>query len=62
MLEKGADIAVVGRGIVAAKSPEAEVLIYKKTLWQYYEQRVSAKEIWLSFWSIYLYSFLFGTN
>lgn len=45
MLENGADIAVVGRGIVAVKNPEAQVLIYRKTLWQYYEKRVSAEEI-----------------
>lgn len=40
MLEKGADIAIVGRGIIAAKNPELQAKLYKDTLWQYYMQRV----------------------
>ncbi|KAJ8730275.1 hypothetical protein PYW07_017313 [Mythimna separata] len=43
ILEKGADVIVVGRGIVAAKSPEAQAVIYKDTLWKCYLKRVSGK-------------------
>ena len=43
ILEKGGDVIVVGRGIVAAKSPEAQAVIYKDTLWKCYLKRVSGK-------------------
>ncbi|KAL0841005.1 hypothetical protein ABMA28_014781 [Loxostege sticticalis] len=43
MLEKGADVVVVGRGIVAAKSPESQALVYKDVLWKNYLKRVSGK-------------------
>ncbi|XP_072932178.1 uridine 5'-monophosphate synthase [Epargyreus clarus] len=43
ILENGADIVVVGRGIVAAKSPESQAVIYKDTLWKCYAKRVSGK-------------------
>lgn len=38
--EKGADIAVVGRGIIAAKNPEAAAKLYRDRLWAAYEQRL----------------------
>ncbi|GBP75187.1 Uridine 5'-monophosphate synthase [Eumeta japonica] len=41
VLEKGADVAVVGRGIVAAKNPESQAVIYKEALWECYVKRIS---------------------
>ncbi|XP_063824785.1 uridine 5'-monophosphate synthase-like [Ostrinia nubilalis] len=43
MLEKGADVVVVGRGILSAKNPAAEALVYKEALWKNYLKRVSGK-------------------
>lgn len=43
VLENGADIIVVGRGIIAAKNPEAQVIIYKDILWKCYLKRISGK-------------------
>lgn len=43
ILENGADVVVVGRGIVAAKSPEAQAVIYRDALWKCYVKRVSGK-------------------
>ncbi|CAK1595874.1 unnamed protein product [Parnassius mnemosyne] len=43
VLENGADVVVVGRGIVASKNPEAQAAIYKDTLWKCYMKRVSGK-------------------
>ncbi|XP_013188315.2 uridine 5'-monophosphate synthase [Amyelois transitella] len=43
IVENGADVIVVGRGIVTSKSPETEALIYKDALWRCYEKRVSGK-------------------
>lgn len=43
ILEKGADVVVVGRGIVAAKNPEVQAVLYKDTLWKNYLKRVSGK-------------------
>ncbi|XP_053607763.1 uridine 5'-monophosphate synthase [Plodia interpunctella] len=43
ILENGADVIVVGRGIVASKSPESQALIYKEALWKCYTKRVSGK-------------------
>lgn len=43
VLDNGADVIVVGRGIVAAKSPETQVVIYKDTLWKCYLKRISGK-------------------
>lgn len=43
ILENGADVIVVGRGIVAAKSPVTQAVIYKDTLWKCYQKRVSGK-------------------
>ncbi|CAG9786316.1 unnamed protein product [Diatraea saccharalis] len=43
ILEKGADVVVVGRGIVTAKNPEAQAVLYKNVLWSNYLRRVSGK-------------------
>ncbi|KAI8426868.1 hypothetical protein MSG28_014549 [Choristoneura fumiferana] len=43
VLDKGADIAVVGRGIVAAKSTETQAVVYKNALWKCYQKRISGK-------------------
>lgn len=43
ILENGGDVIVVGRGIVAAKSPETQAVLYKDTLWKCYMKRVSGK-------------------
>ncbi|XP_023943710.2 uridine 5'-monophosphate synthase [Bicyclus anynana] len=43
ILENGADVIVVGRGIVSAKNPEAQAVVYKDTLWKCYTKRVSGK-------------------
>lgn len=43
ILENGADVIVVGRGIVAAKNPEVEVVTYKDALWKCYMKRISGK-------------------
>ncbi|KAM3964538.1 uridine 5'-monophosphate synthase-like [Aphomia sociella] len=43
ILENGADIVVVGRGIIAAKSPEAQAILYRDTLWKCYTKRVFGK-------------------
>lgn len=39
--EKGADIAVVGRGIIMAKNPEEMAKIYRDRLWAAYVNRIS---------------------
>ncbi|KAJ0177056.1 hypothetical protein K1T71_007065 [Dendrolimus kikuchii] len=41
ILDNGADVIVVGRGIVAAKSAVTQAILYKETLWKCYEKRVS---------------------
>ncbi|XP_075973393.1 rudimentary-like [Anticarsia gemmatalis] len=41
ILENGGDVIVVGRGIVAAKSPETQAVLYKDTLWKCYLKRVA---------------------
>ncbi|VVD04464.1 unnamed protein product [Leptidea sinapis] len=43
ILENGADCVVVGRGIVFAKNPAAEAIVYKDTLWRCYMKRISGK-------------------
>ncbi|XP_049869120.1 uridine 5'-monophosphate synthase-like [Pectinophora gossypiella] len=43
VVENGGDVMVVGRGIVAAKSPEIQAVIYKDALWKCYLKRVSGK-------------------
>ncbi|XP_034830936.1 uridine 5'-monophosphate synthase [Maniola hyperantus] len=43
VLENGADVIVVGRGIVAAKNPELQAVVYKDTLWKCYIKRISGK-------------------
>ncbi|KAI5651933.1 orotidine 5'-phosphate decarboxylase / HUMPS family domain-containing protein [Phthorimaea operculella] len=43
VLENGGDLMVVGRGIVAAKSPESQAVIYKDALWKCYLKRISGK-------------------
>jgi len=40
MKEKGADIAVVGRGIFASKNPEELAKTYRERLWTSYRQRI----------------------
>jgi len=40
MLDRGADVAVVGRGITKASNPEAMALEYKKLLWGSYLARI----------------------
>ncbi|KAK6643288.1 hypothetical protein RUM43_004793 [Polyplax serrata] len=41
VLEKGADVAVVGRGIIGASNPEKAAIIYKEKLWSAYLKRIS---------------------
>lgn len=41
VLEKGADIAVVGRGVVNAKCFETAAKMYRQQLWQAYQKRVA---------------------
>ncbi|CAH4032693.1 unnamed protein product [Pieris brassicae] len=43
VLENGGDVIVVGRGIVSAKNPESEAILYKDTLWKCYIKRISGK-------------------
>lgn len=43
VLENGGDVMVVGRGIVAAKSPETQAIVYKDALWKCYLKRISGK-------------------
>lgn len=43
ILENGADVVVVGRGIVSSKSPETQAVVYKDSLWKCYMKRVSGK-------------------
>lgn len=40
--EKGADIAVVGRGIIKAKNPETAAKLYRDRLWNAYCERIDA--------------------
>ncbi len=35
-IERGADVIIVGRGIIAAENPVAEALCYKEEGWQAY--------------------------
>lgn len=42
--ENGGDVIVVGRGIVAAKSPETQAVLYKNTLWECYLKRLSGQK------------------
>ncbi|XP_057658166.1 uridine 5'-monophosphate synthase [Diorhabda carinulata] len=41
VLEKGADIAVVGRGITKASDPVTASELYRKLLWEAYEKRLA---------------------
>lgn len=41
VLEKGADIAVVGRGIISASDPKKAAIMYKEKLWNAYQKRIS---------------------
>ncbi|XP_013143329.1 PREDICTED: uridine 5'-monophosphate synthase isoform X1 [Papilio polytes] len=43
VIENGADVVVVGRGIVASKNPETEAVLYKKILWKSYSKRILGK-------------------
>ncbi|XP_068631662.1 uridine 5'-monophosphate synthase [Battus philenor] len=43
ILDNGADVVVVGRGIVSSKNPEVQAVIYKDTLWKCYTKRISGK-------------------
>lgn len=40
VLKRGADIAVVGRGITEAENPADAAKLYRDLLWSAYEQRV----------------------
>jgi uridine monophosphate synthetase len=40
MKEKGADIAVVGRGIISSKNPTEIAKTYRDRLWAAYEARL----------------------
>uniref|UniRef100_T1PCL7 Uridine 5'-monophosphate synthase n=1 Tax=Musca domestica TaxID=7370 RepID=T1PCL7_MUSDO len=42
--EKGADIAVVGRGIMSAKSLEKAAVLYRDRLWAAYTDRLASKQ------------------
>lgn len=41
VIKRGADIAVVGRGIIASEDPAKEAKIYRDKLWEAYENRIS---------------------
>lgn len=41
IVENGADVVVVGRGIVAANNPVSEAVLYKETLWRCYTRRIT---------------------
>lgn len=41
VMERGGDVAVVGRGITKAADPAAAAVEYKKLLWIAYENRIS---------------------
>lgn len=41
MREKGADIAVVGRGIIEAQFPESAAKLYRERLWKAYVERIA---------------------
>ncbi|XP_060522665.1 uridine 5'-monophosphate synthase isoform X2 [Cylas formicarius] len=41
VLERGADVVVVGRGITEAKEPATAAELYKKILWKAYSRRVA---------------------
>ncbi|XP_028044000.1 uridine 5'-monophosphate synthase [Bombyx mandarina] len=43
VVENGADVIVVGRGITAAKNPEVQAVAYKDALWKCYIKRISGK-------------------
>lgn len=45
VVDAGADLAVVGRGITEASDKLSAVLEYKKQLWQAYEKRINARYI-----------------
>lgn len=42
--EKGADICVVGRGILASKTPSETARIYRDRLWEAYQERIGTGE------------------
>lgn len=44
ILENGGDVIVVGRGIVAAKNPDKQAVLYKNTLWDCYMRRISVQK------------------
>ncbi|KAJ3658535.1 hypothetical protein Zmor_010269 [Zophobas morio] len=43
VLEKGADVAVVGRAITKSADPAAEAVKYKEVLWAAYEKRIASQ-------------------
>lgn len=44
VIERGADIGIVGRGIIASKNVEATAEIYRERLWQSYLERIGESD------------------
>jgi len=42
IVDKGADLVVVGRGIYGAADPAAEAKIYQEQLWAAYQERIQS--------------------
>lgn len=41
ILERGADVIIVGRGVIEAQNPESEAEFYRAAGWEAYQKRVS---------------------
>lgn len=41
VLERGADVAVVGRGVTEADNPVEAAKLYRDLLWKAYEERIA---------------------
>lgn len=44
VVKNGADVIIVGRGVLAAKDRKAEAERYRKTAWEAYEQRIGRRD------------------